>query len=285
MSWTFEDIIKAPYRTLIRYNRHRTTEVFLIGYPRSGTTWTRFLLGRYIQNLCNTSELKLFATYDVLGRCERACLGPSMNFSHGGLRWFEHSLEDLNYESFIAPYLAKKIVLLTRYPLDVVVSNWAYDHHISERYTKELSEYMREPLLGLARCIHFNNLYVTFRSNSEDFFLSKYENLTADTRESMKALISFLKLPMREEMLSEAVEYASFENMKHIQAEKGNKETSKYKSKFFQVGNPENPEAHHIRKGKVGGYHDYLTKEEVKKYEAIVANEMDPLFGYGKPLK
>jgi hypothetical protein len=268
------------YRQYIAANRYRTTQVFFIGYPRSGTTWIRFLLGRYIQLVSGEKELHLFGRYDLLGRCEKALVGPAMNFSHGGLHWLETTVDQITEERFITPYLGKGIVLIARYPLDVLVSNWAYDRNLSRISHLDLPDYLEDPIVGLERYIKFNNLWARTRKSFSDLTLFRYEDFQNDPIEGLSALLRSLKIPPQIEAIKSAVEFSSLTNMKDIQQNHGGYGIRGGKSAFFRVGTPENPEAQHVRKGKIGGYRDYLGVSSSKHYEGIVKNRLDPWFGY-----
>ena len=59
------------------------------------------------------------------------------------------------------------------------------------------------------------------------------------------------------------------------------------REKFFQdVGNRlrpgdrENPESYKARRGKVGGYADYFTDEEISRIRALIAQRLSPIYGY-----
>ena len=43
----------------------------------------------------------------------------------------------------------------------------------------------------------------------------------------------------------------------------------------------DDPQSYKVRRGKVGGYRGDFTPEQVTALDAIVAAELDPVFGYG----
>ncbi|NOH10433.1 MAG: hypothetical protein HND51_02185 [Chloroflexi bacterium] len=263
--------------------RHRTTDVYFVGFPRSGNTWLRFLVGRYMQLLCSSEDMLLFGRYDLFGRCEKACIGPAMNFNHGKLQWDNHHAEDLSYEEFVQPFMGKKIILLSRYPLDVMVSNWAYDVNIAKTYEGDLPAYLDDPIRGLGRLFRFHNLWASARDEFPGLMLSRYEDMRDNTALHFRKIVEFLELPLKLEIIGEAIEYASFSNMKNMQFNKSEENIKVDKAKLFRTGDPGNAEAHHVRRGKVGGYRDYLTDSVSTKLEASIENEMVDWFGYSHP--
>jgi hypothetical protein len=71
------------------------------------------------------------------------------------------------------------------------------------------------------------------------------------------------------------VEWGSFENLRKLET-----------SGFFKRGgmtlrDPSDENSFKVRRGKVGGYRDYFTPEQVAELEALVAEKLSPVFGYG----
>jgi alcohol sulfotransferase len=46
-------------------------------------------------------------------------------------------------------------------------------------------------------------------------------------------------------------------------------------------GEAGNPDSFKVRRGKVGGYHDYLSEEQAAELDGLVAARLSPAFGYG----
>ena len=274
-------ILTRIYNRLRQFNHHRTTEVFFVGYPKTGNTWARFLIGRYCQLLCEMPELPLFDSCDSLGRCERACVGPSMHFTHRPLVWSHQTAADLTFTSVIRPFLQKKIVLITRYPLDALVSSWFQFRYRGEaNYHGDLLTFLEDPVLGLEKLITFHNVWARWKDATKGILLLRYEDMSLDTGGQLQRLLDFLDIDVNLFIVNEAVEYASFNNMKKIEMSgKG----PRYKSSglnVFATGDAEDPNAHHLRRGIVGGYKDHLNSDLWKEYEAQIASKMHSFYGY-----
>ena len=134
-------------RVLRKVNHHRTTELYFVGYPKTGNTWMVYMLGRYVQLLCDLPELPLFDMVDQLGRCQQLCVGPRMRFTHRPLLWHHQRASDLNYGNVIKPFDDKRVVLLVRHPLDTLVSLWMSRQHVWN-YTGDLVEFLEDPVWG-----------------------------------------------------------------------------------------------------------------------------------------
>jgi hypothetical protein len=263
-----------------RRNFVRTLEAPFLGYPKTGNTWVRMMLGRYLQQACSLDDLPLFDGYDRLGRADRACIGPSMHFTHDPLLTEEQTAADLDEANVVDPYRGKRIVVIVRYPLDAVVSDWFQATTREDPpYAGALEEFLADDVRGLDKLIRYYGLWAAARER-ETVTILRYEDLRADTPAAFRALLGFLGIEPDEQLLAEAVEYASFDSMK--QMEKAGAGPS-YKSSGYDVfatGDRSNPDAYHVRKGQVGGYREYLDPQAAQRWEQRVADEMDPVYGY-----
>ena len=52
-----------------------------------------------------------------------------------------------------------------------------------------------------------------------------------------------------------------------------------FESKILRAGDVHDPESFKVRRGKVGGYREYLSLED-QQYAAAALRELDPRFGY-----
>lgn len=279
------DFAFMPYRRLRDWNKYRTTDIFVIGYPRTGNTWNKFLLGRYIQLLCRAEEPPLLNEYDILGRCKKTCLGLGFLYSYGGLDWTQLKENEILVEKYILPYVGRKIVLLTRYPLDSLVSNWIYYTRLSYKLSMDLPEFLENPLHSLTKSINYHNLWAQMRDRLEgQLLLLRYEDLRRDTAIYFRKMVEFLGLPVQEEDLLKAIEYADFSNMKKMQ-ESGQIPGSSKNKAAIRIGNPNDPESAHVRKGEVSGYRNYMDPDLANHYEERIAVELDSWYNYARPPK
>jgi hypothetical protein len=78
------------------------------------------------------------------------------------------------------------------------------------------------------------------------------------------------------EQVREAVEFASYDNMKKMEENK----FFKGSGARIKPGDKDNPQSFKVRKAKVGGYRDYFTDEQCAQLEQMIAS-LHPMFGYG----
>ncbi|MEX2161705.1 MAG: sulfotransferase domain-containing protein [Anaerolineales bacterium] len=225
----------------------------------------------------------MFGEYSIWGRCEKAKIGPAINFSHDGLNWTWQTPDDISYEKNLKPYCGKKILFLTRYPLDVVVSNWAYFRYLNAHYQNSVNAFIKDPVHSVEKFVRFHNLWANHRSEFPEIMLLRYEDVRNNPKEKFAELIHYLGFNYDEKLLMEAINFASLENMRGMQ--KSLKDVPFLKTKnYIYIGDENNPESRHVRKGEIGGYRKYLDPDMVDHYEKIIGLNLDPWFGYEAPV-
>jgi hypothetical protein len=264
-----------------RRNHLRTLEAPFVGYPKTGNTWLRMMVGRYLQQACGLDELPLFDGYDRLGRTDRACIGPSMHFTHEPLEWEDQTAADLTEANVVAPFAGKRTVVIVRYPLDALVSAWFQARKQEQPpWDGDLEEFIADDVRGLDKLIRYYELWAAAHENVR---VVRYEDLRADTVSEFRALLGFLGIEPDEALLTEAVEYSSFDSMKAME-KAGSGPT--YKSSgyvVFATGDRSDPNAYHVRKGQVGGYREHLDDDAAERLEQQIADRMPAVYGYQSP--
>jgi len=147
-------------------------------------------------------------------------------------------------------------------------------------YQGSLESFIEHPVWGLDKFIKFYNLWAEQRLNCKKVALIRYEDLKLKTEYYLNWLLKFLNVKIDEKLVKEAVEYSSFNNMRAME-EKGI--SIKYKStglNIFATGDKNNPNAFHVRRGKVGGYREMLKQTDIAKYEKRIAIELNHWYGY-----
>jgi hypothetical protein len=197
-------------------------DTFLVSFPRSGNTWTRFL----VCNLMNPDDPVDFARlesripeiYDVTDRSLRAFPRPRIVKSH---------------ECFDPRY--KKIIYIVRDPRDVLISYYEFQlkrRVISDECSLEefLPRFMAsefEPKTGSWRD-HVVSWTAT-RGGQKSFLLLRYEDLLANTEKESTKIASFLGLDTNLERIARAVALSSADRMRQLEKEQSRqwKETRK----------------------------------------------------------
>jgi sulfotransferase family protein len=112
------------------------------------------------------------------------------------------------------------------------------------------------------------------RRGDLDFALVRYESLHAAPEENFRQLLAAIGESLPDDVaFSRALAFSAFDNMKKLEA------AGAFDSKILQPGDARDPESFKVRRGKVGGYIDYLEEADIT-YVAEVMRELDPRFGY-----
>jgi len=187
-------------------------DTFLVSFPRSGNTWTRFL----VCNLLNPDspvdfaqiESRIPEIYDITDRALRAFPRPRIIKSH---------------ESFDPRY--KKVIYIVRDPRDVLISYYEFQlkrRVISEACSLEdfVPRFMEsefEPKTGSWRDHVLS--WVATRGNQRTFLLLRYEDMLADPQQEASRIASFLGVDASAERVARAVELSSADRMRTLEKE------------------------------------------------------------------
>lgn len=252
-------------------------EVCSPSYPKTGNTWVRVLIGRYLQQLYRLPYLPLLEGTEE----ERDAISRHIAFHHGPLTWENQTADDLDDENVCAPYLGGKVILIVRHPLDSLLSLFMQAQNRGGFDTATLPTdfdmFLRSDVFGLKKFIKFHNLWAGHLPNP-DIHLVRYEDLRGDASRFVVKLLTFLDLPIHESLIADAISFASFDNMQKL--ERNSPLT--YRSSGFNIfatGDRANPNAFHVRSGKVGGYKEYLSAEQIAEHKQTV-QALNPVYGY-----
>lgn len=222
------------------------SDVHVVSFEKSGRTWLRVMLVKLISDKLGVKQ-KLDPQFMTLGK-----KFPNIVFSHAG---GNQKSNKLNFAKLLR---RKKIIFLVRDPRDVVVS--LYHEYTKRRkiYSGGISEFIRDRNYGLEKVIHFMNYWSAEIYGRENYFLLvRFEDMKKDTIKEMKRIVDFLGVDVRDEVISAAVEYGSLENMKKLEQENA------FKDKRMKAGGKD-PNSFKVRKGKVGGFKEELSKKDIK---------------------
>jgi alcohol sulfotransferase len=106
--------------------------------------------------------------------------------------------------------------------------------------------------------------------------LVRYEDLRAAPEAHLERVLAFLDAAPTSAEVQDAVAFASFDNMKQLE------QSAAFGGADRRIvpGEAGNPDSFKVRRGKVGGYHDYLSAEQAAALDGLVATRLSPVFGY-----
>jgi Sulfotransferase domain len=251
-------------------------DAIVISIPNSGRTWIRTFLAAYF---CALYEHPFSLDPGEYGDLRI----PRVIYTHD---LYEHYTKTRRWERVRSKFLVPrsqirraKILLLARDPRDAFVSHY---HELTRRTAetaatlknRSVSEILRDPIHGIDLMIETMNAWMTEFGQREDCILVRYEDLHLAPAVQFRRILTVLgEKDLDEEDFEYALEFSQFGNMRKMEASK------KYDPKLLQPGDVNDPESYKVRRGKVGGYRDYLSGDDLSYASAAVAR-LDPRFGY-----
>jgi len=133
---------------------------------------------------------------------------------------------------------------------------------------------LRDGKFGVRAIVTTMNDWIKEFSGRDDFILVQYEALRASPTEHFRDLLAVLGESAPDmTMFHEALEFSRFENMQKLEA------AGAFDSKILRPGDVRDPESFNVRRGKVGGYREYLSAED-QAFAASALATLDTRFGY-----
>jgi len=170
----------------------------------------------------------------------------------------------------------KRIIVIYRDPRDVAVSLFFQATRRSRRgkYSGTLEEFIRDSRTGLPAIVEVMNRWHERLKDNPSCLWIAYERMRQNTAQCLRDALTHIGVtPVDEEHLHSAVDFATFENMKRLEA------ADKFQSSILRPGDPSDPESFKVRKGKVGGYMDHFGKDDLEYADRELA-KLHPFYGY-----
>lgn len=238
-------------------------DVFIVSYPRSGNTWTRFLIG----NLLYQEDPVTFA--NIESRIPEIYFNP------------DHVMRRLprprilkSHESFQPRY--KRIIYIVRDPRDVCVSN--YHHNVKAGNLPDnfpmddfVPRFLRAefdtPFGSWADNV---GSWLAMRENSDAFLFLRYEDMKQDAVRELTKVAEFLQhcafrnITATPERLARAIALSTPERMRELE---------KQQAKDWALTKITRQDKPFVRTAVAGGWKNILSGKSV----ALLESELGPL--------
>ena len=244
-------------------------DVFLVSYPRSGNTWTRFLLG----NLISQNRPVTFS--NIESRIPEIYFNPDRQ-----LRTLPRPRMLKSHECFQPQY--PHVIYIVRDPRDVAIS--FYHHNVKARNIPDdypMTSFVPRFIEG-----EFDRKFGSWRDNvlswisvrgeSPNFMMLRYEEMKRETAGAVLQVVDFLercsfrKIDSSAKALERAIELSSPERMRALEKEEA---ASWVLTKSTRSDKP------FVRTAKAGGWKSQLAPESVDLIESAWGDLMQRL-GY-----
>jgi hypothetical protein len=161
--------------------------------------------------------------------------------------------------------------------------------HLKKRtgtFKGDLPALLRDPVFGAERVVNIMNRWLAEWVGHSRLHVLRYEDARGDPETIFAAALRFLlpTLALDPLALSRAVEISSFENMRRLEAgtkdAQGTELVADLNTEALRPKDAADPDSYKVRRGKVGGYADYLAAPDIAYLNGILA-KLDPRYGYG----
>ena len=261
------------------FRKLRQADYVIVSFPQSGRTWLRTMLTRFFQERYGIDEMRLLGLKNLNKLDPRI---PKVFFTH------DHYIRDYTgHRDSKVDFADKQIVLLVRDPRDVAVSSYHSLKYRPNPTRKGLNvieadganapapfEYMQ---FRAGWAVDFMNSWQSELADGARRLLVRYEDLRAEPAVHLRRVLEFLGAAPTDAEIADAVAFASFDNMRKLE------ESAAFGSDDRRIvpGEASNPDSFKVRRGKVGGYRDYLSAEQADALDQLVATRLSSAFGYG----
>ena len=258
------------YANSRKRRREARADTLLISFAKSGRTWLRVMIGQAIAEHYGFDGDVI--DLDVLAKREPSI--PVIVETHDGAT-VKARASDVSHSK--GRYRDKRVLFMVRDPRDIVVSAYFQASKRKRVFDGELSDYLRSPIGSVDTILQFYNTWAQERSIPSAFQLIRYEDLHQDPEVQLHTVLHFLGLgAIQQSSIRKAVEFASFENMRRLEMSGGMGRGRM----VLRPADANDMESYKTRRGKAGGYRDYLTPEDITYLNHRISSELDPYYGY-----
>jgi len=249
-------VAKTPVRNPLVWVRHQSlkaSDVFFASYPRSGSTWLRFLLFDSLVGEPSGFQSVNQAIPDVKLHKDGLPLMP------GGGRLIK------THEVYHPEY--RRAVYLVRDPRDVALSEYAYQTAlglVNDNLDDYVQKFVTRGVNPFACWRDHVESWLSAPLGPEQLLIIRFEDLRADSFQTLVQIVEFLGLTPDETRIRAAIANNTVEKMRA--KEKETPQRASAKGRF-------------IRSGSAGGWRNSLSPAQVQFFGQHAADAMERL-GY-----
>ncbi|XP_003986536.1 amine sulfotransferase-like [Felis catus] len=243
----------------------RESDVFIITYPKSGTSWFQQLL-----------SLIYFEEHRKgIGNLETVDRVPFFEYNFRKMDFVERPSPRL-FATHLPYYLVPrglknkkaKIIYIYRNPKDVMCSYFHFSKNVTLQVTSSFEEFMEQFLegkvLGSLWFDHIKGWYEHKSLFNIQFLM--YEEMKKDLKGSLSKVCKFLGKELSEEEMDSIVRQATFQNMKYDPR-------ANYKN-IIKTRYGLEAKGHFLRKGTIGDWKNHMTVEQNERFDKIFQRKM-----------
>lgn len=250
---------KTKVRVPVMWVRHstlRASDVFIGSYPRSGSTWLRFILHEIL-----TGESSRFENVNLriafVGRHGKA---PAL--LPGGARLLQ------THEAYRKEY--RRAIFVVRDPRDVALSEFAFQKArgwVDGEFQTYLESFLQGEVNGFGSWQdHARSWLDAADADPNKVRVYRYDELRQATQSSLTSLLEFLEVRVDGQKIADAIANNSLQEMR--KKEQLSPQKVSQKDRF-------------VRSGSVGGWRENLTEDQISLVNRSLGPELKRL-GYSE---
>ena len=276
----------ALLSTLQRTKARRADVIFIV-HPKAGGTWARVMMFRVYQQKYGLPPRRVVKSDELHNQNPSL---PRFLISNGHYT-YEGALKAL-YEDSSGTLEDKKHILFARHPCDVAVSWYLQFMKRTKEYKRELiNAALSDPIddesltmwdfvmhrsLGLPGLIDFLNDWRQRLSVMRDGLIVRYEDFREEPVGALQRVMSFIGEDADRQRIEEAIAFASFDNLRKLEQQ------NYFRNPGLRLRDPDDPDTFKVRRGKVLGYRDYFSPQQIECMDTMVRERLHPVFGYAE---
>ncbi|NEQ78818.1 MAG: sulfotransferase domain-containing protein [Moorea sp. SIO2I5] len=205
--------------------------ILLAGHPKSGNTWTRFVIFNYFNILLNDADKTL--TYVQLSAIQQQVFDDYRIIMGHFMPGFPILVRTHSPYRKVFRYFGR-VIFLYRNPLDVLISLY----RVEEKRTGQTVKDIPIDAFVLSRLLGWISHYTSIINRCD--VIMRYEDMRADPYGEFNRLFHALGIEVQEHILRQSLDLSSFENIRRMGREtnqqNGNHHLYTFKGEFTRSG-------------------------------------------------
>jgi hypothetical protein len=245
---------------------HRRTAIYMLSYPKCGRTWLRLMIGKALVDHLQIDEDPMEIAL-LHGHDRRV---PHMRVTHDDMPQLK---TPAGVERDKSSYAGKDVIFLVRDPRDTMISYYFQATKRRGRFDGTPGEFLRHAVGSLDTILAYYNVWADHRHVPRSFTLVRYEDLHRDPVTELERTLRVIGCVPPRACLERAVEFSSFDNMRKLEQRGAVGALDRMKP-----ADATDPESYKTRKGKVGGFREYLEPAEIEYMNARIRDRLSPFY-------
>ncbi|KAG2322526.1 hypothetical protein Bca52824_015739 [Brassica carinata] len=277
--WWIQDILEGSLYAR-EFFQARPSDFLVCSHPKTGTTWLKsltFAIANRSRYEDSTNPLLKRNPHELIPFIEiQFPLFPHIDVlqDKGNTLFATHMPHDFLPESVVKS--GCKMVYIWRDPKDTFISLWHFSQNrrLESSVLNGLEESFDKFCKGLSvygpYLDHVLGYWKAHQENPDQLLFLKYETLSVDPLPHVKRLAEFMGYGFTAEeeksgVVEKVVNLCSFETLKNLEANKGDKERQDHPSRYVN--------SVYFRKGNTRDWENYLTPDMAARMDGITENK------------